>query len=385
MKKTFYILMACLVLLGGCKEKGERFEINGQISSADKKTLYFEAVTLNGVEALDSVKLGKDGTFRFYGKRPANPEFYRLRVERQIINLAVDSTETLTVKAELPVMATQYEVEGSSDCLVIRELSRKQIALQAAIRGIAENRTLMAGEQDRLIGEAVEAYKEDVKRNYILKDPSSSYAYFALFQAVGGSLVFNPVNNPEDVRFVAAVATAWNERYPGTTRTENLCNIALQGLKNTKRPAPVDLGQLDSSKISTAGFIDVELPDIKGTVRRLSDIHNKVILLDFTAYSLPDSKERILYLRSLYDKYAGMGFEIYQVAIDPDEHYWKTACEYLPWICVYDAAGESSSNLQYYQVARLSTGFLINKAGDLVSRVERTADLERMVKELCEN
>ena len=48
-------------------------------------------------------------------------------------------------------------------------------------------------------------------------------------------------------------------------------------------------------------------------------------------------------LRDLYDKYAAQGFEIYQVSLDADEHYWKTTADNLPWICVRDGNGIYSS------------------------------------------
>ena len=76
--------MAALTMLAtACKDKGEQFEINGRIAEADGKTLYFEAVTLNGIEALDSTRLDEDGQFCFQGTRPFNPEFYRLRIDRR--------------------------------------------------------------------------------------------------------------------------------------------------------------------------------------------------------------------------------------------------------------------------------------------------------------
>lgn len=100
--------------------------------------------------------------------------------------------------------------------------------------------------------------------HYIMENPASAPAYFALFQTVNGSLIFNPISNPDDIKFVGAVATAWDANYPGTSRTENLHNIAIQGMKNTKRPTPVSLEDIDPGKISAAGIIDIELPDIHG-------------------------------------------------------------------------------------------------------------------------
>ena len=377
--------MAALTMLAtACKDKGEQFEINGRIAEADGKTLYFEAVTLNGIEALDSTRLDEDGQFCFQGTRPFNPEFYRLRIDRQIVNLSVDSTETIHVEAELPDMGTDYEVEGSGSCQTLQEINNKRIALQQSIKDITNDKALTLGEQERLVHEKINLYKNEMKIHYIMENPASAPAYFALFQTVNGSLIFNPISNPDDIKFVGAVATAWDANYPGTSRTENLHNIAIQGMKNTKRPTPVSLEDIDPGKISAAGIIDIELPDIHGKNRKLSDIRNKVVLLDFTAYSLPSSQERIMQMRGLYDKYSSLGFDIYQVSIDPDEHYWKTACEHLPWTCVYESRGEASGYLGSYLVRRLPTYFLIDRHGDLVARDEQIDDLEKTIRLLCE-
>lgn len=384
MKKMICAMAALTMLATACKDKGEQFEINGRIAEADGKTLYFEAVTLNGIEALDSTRLDEDGQFCFQGTRPFNPEFYRLRIDRQIVNLSVDSTETIHVEAELPDMGTDYEVEGSGNCQTLKEINNKLIALQQSIKDITNDKALTLGEQERLVHEKINLYKNEMKMHYIMENPASAPAYFALFQTVNGSLIFNPISNPDDIKFVGAVGTAWDANYPGTSRTENLHNIAIQGMKNTKRPTPVSLEDIDPGKISAAGIIDIELPDIHGKNRKLSDIRNKVVLLDFTAYSLPSSQERIMQMRGLYDKYSSLGFDIYQVSIDPDEHYWKTACEHLPWTCVYESRGEASGYLGSYLVRRLPTYFLINRHGDLVARDEQIDDLEKTIRLLCE-
>ncbi len=383
MKKIICAMAALAMLAAACKDGEDRFEINGRISGAGGKTLYFEAVTLNGIEALDSARLDEDGRFRFQGMRPASPEFFRLRIERQIVNLSVDSTETIHVEAGLPDMDTGYEVEGSGNCRTLKEINLKLIALQQSVKDIADDKALTLGEQERLVHEKINIYKNEMKMRYIMENPASAPAYFALFQTVNGNLIFNPVSNPDDIRFVGAVATAWDANYPGTARAENLHNIAVQGMKNTKRPTPVSLEGIDPEKISAIGIIDIELPDIHGEIRKLSDIRNKVVLLDFTAYSLPSSKERIMQMRGLYDKYSPLGFDIYQVSVDPDEHYWKTACEHLPWTCVYERNGESSGYLSSYLVRRLPTYFLIDRHGDLVARDEQIEDLEKAIRGLC--
>ena len=119
-------LMALTV--AACSQK--KFNVEGTITEAQDSMLYLENVGLEGITAIDSVRLGADGTFSFSGDPSDSPEFYRLRIHDQIINIAIDSTETIGIKAAYPTMITQYEVSGSENCLKIKELAQKQIALQ---------------------------------------------------------------------------------------------------------------------------------------------------------------------------------------------------------------------------------------------------------------
>src|SRR3712207_9312509 len=105
---------------------------------------------------------------------------------------------------------------------------------------------------------------------------------------------------------------------------------------------------IDASKVNTSGVIDIALQDNKGSIRRLTDLHGKVVLLDFHVFASKGSAKRIMMLRDIYNKYHAAGFEIYQVSIDPDEHFWKTQTAALPWVSVRDENGANSRNLLTY-------------------------------------
>ena len=365
----------------GCNKSDSQFNVSGAITQASDSMLYFEAISLEGILPIDSVKLDKSGGFDFKGNRPFTPEFYRLRIGGQIINLSIDSTETVIVKAAFPQMATKYTIEGSEHCQVIKRLSLLQIELQQQVIAVAKNNGLTVGEQNKAIENLINAYKEKIKHNFIAKNPAAPSSYFALFQTLGRSLIFNPVSNPEDVKWIGAVATAWDELYPGTIRAENLHNIAIQGMHNTRAPRKVEL-KIDESKIKETGVIDISLFDINGNLRKLSSMAGKVVLLDFTVYASRESKERILELRELYNKYAAKGFDVYQVSLDPNEHYWKTSCEHLPWICVRDPEAAQSDYLVMYQVKALPCYFLIDRGNNIVARKENISDLETAIEAL---
>ena len=87
-------------------------------------------------------------------------------------------------------------------------------------------------------------------------------------------------------------------------------------------------------------------------------------------------------LRELYNKYASQGLEIYQISLDADEHYWKTAAANLPWICVRDGNGVYSTNVAVYNVRQVPSIFLINRNNELKLRGEDIKDLEASVKSL---
>ena len=224
-------------------------------------------------------------------------------------------------------------------------------------------------------------YKNEVKINYIFAAPNTSAAYFALFQKLNDYLIFDPLNNKDDVKCFAAVATSLNNFYPHANRSKNLYNIVIKGMKNTRTPQQRTI-ELPEDKIVETGLIDVSLRDIKGNVRKLSDLKGKVVLLDFSVFQTQTGAPHNLMLRELYNEYAAQGFEIYQVSLDADEHYWKTTADNLPWICVRDGNGVYSSNAAVYNVKQLPAYFLINRNNELSARGEDVKDLSATIKSL---
>ena len=79
-------------------------------------------------------KLTAAGKFSFTKPRPAFPDFYRLRLNNQLINFSVDSTETISFVADAGTFATSYSVEGSENCKAIKNITLAQLdANQASI------------------------------------------------------------------------------------------------------------------------------------------------------------------------------------------------------------------------------------------------------------
>lgn len=382
MKKIFFMALAA-VALSACNSES-KFKVEGQVSDADGKMLYLEASALEGIVPLDSVKLKADGSFAFKQPRPVSPEFYRLRVDNKVINFSIDSTETVQVKAPFADFATAYTVEGSPNSSKIKELTLKQMELQNSVNALMQSmqaHKIGADVFEDSLTALLKNYKDDVKIRYIFAAPNTASAYFALFQKLNNYLIFDPLNSKDDIKCFAAVATSLNNFYPDADRSKNLYNIVIKGMKNTRTPQE-KVVEIPEDAISETGVIDISLRDMKGNVRKLSELKGKAVILDFTIYQNAVSATHNYMLRDLYDKYSAQGLEIYQVSLDADEHYWKTTADNLPWVCVRDGNGIYSSIAASYNVQTVPSLFLINRNNELSARGETLKDLDAAVKAL---
>lgn len=365
------------VLMSGCGK--EMFHVEGAIGNAKDSILYFEHNGLTGFTTVDSVKLDAKGAFSFASDKVNNPEFYRLRIAGQIINIAIDSTETVKVDATYPQMATDYSVNGSYENEKIKQLALKQINLQAQCQALYSEQPQAA---DSLVQQLIQAYKYDVSRNYIFKEPMKAYSYFALFQYIvvnnEARLIFNPTVDPEDNKVFGAVATSWDTYFPNSERGQNLHNITIKGMRDN-RIATANKQNIQIEAEET-GVIDLPLRDNKGNMHHLTDLRGKVVLLNFHAFSLPDSPEYIMQMRELYDKYHAKGLEIYMVSLDENEHFWKESVATLPWINVYDNTGISEA----YTSAATATPiiYLIDRSNTVVRNPAQIKNLPKEIEAL---
>ena len=156
-----------------CSDSNQ-FKLEGTITEAADSMLYLEQMGLDGPVLLDSVKLDEQGHFSFAEEASTAPEFYRLRIKRQIVNISVDSTETITVTGSLPSLASDYQVKGSDNCERIRQLTLKQMDLIQRIIDVEKAPELNVNQVADSIDQLISAYKQEVIGSYIFKDPKAA-------------------------------------------------------------------------------------------------------------------------------------------------------------------------------------------------------------------
>ena len=357
------ILFICVLagLFFSCS-KQQPFIITGEIQGENGKMLYLEHIGIGKISMLDSVKLDLN-TFTFKQPRPQTPDFYRLRLGNQIINLAIDSTEIITITADDVHFATNYVLsENAIESKKLKELTLLQYATSQKYNVLQKQYEDNEISMDQYIKEAtaiIDNYKTTAKE-YIISDFLAPSAYFALFQQVNNLLLFD-LYDKDDSKLFGAVANAWNQTYPDSPRALQLKSLFTNSLAVLRGERSIEI---ETEETDGKDFLDIVLPDLNGKEIRLSEAgKGKVTLIDFTAYEKNESPIHNMLLAQLYDKYQSRGFEIYQISLDADEHFWKNAAVNLPWICVKDPESIYSSIAQRYNLREIPATFIMNRDG----------------------
>lgn len=378
--------MGLLVMLSSCNGGDNKFRIQGTITGAVGKTLFLEHQGLTAIEPIDSVVLDERGKYKMGGEAPEYPEFYRLRLEKQVIPFSVDSIETITINSDAQSFATGYTVEGSIPAEKIKHVWLAQLDANVAMSQLVQKYDAgkisyadFANHRDSIL----QSYK-DVAQEVIFEDPKSPVAYFALFQQIDGNLIFN-IYDKKDSRIFAAVANVYDTFYPESERRDHLYNLALRSIAVVRQQekAAQEIARIDSlpqPKVRRIGYFDIALPDIDGKEVRLSEVaKDHMTLLSFTAMDTDWSVAYQSQINGLYQTYSGRGLRIYQVSFDGDSYVWKNRVAQQPWRNVRDTDGVYSSLIGLYNISSLPALFLINAQGDIVARASSFDELRSLI------
>ena len=386
MKRLLFIVAVAAQILASCSHE-PTFTVEGTIDGAQDSTLYLFHRSMTGTVLLDSATADGGGRFSISAAASDSPDLYVLAVGRQgneYLNFSVDSTETVTINGKLPALALNYSVSGSQSSENIRQLSIMHSRLQQRVNALEDNTLLPVPVMLDSLQRMLRQYKDSVILNYIVPEPQSAAAYFALIQTLSHRYmaivpsVFLMEDSLDGIAY-RAVATCWKQFYPESERAQQLFNQVERHI-NTKRKVAAQQQQLiDEGRINVSNIIDLSLPDRRGNQRTLSELAGKVVLLDFHLFASPESGARILVLRELYQRYHDRGLEIYQVSVDNDEFQWKQATSSLPWICVFNPTAYSC---RQYNVAAVPEFFLIDRDNALQMRSSQIEDIDKAIESL---
>ena len=118
---------------------------------------------------------------------------------------------------------------------------------------------------------------------------------------------------------------------------------------------------------------------LDGSTQELSDLRGKVIVLDFSAIEMEQSKGYIFELRELYNRYHSRGMAIYSVSLDRNKLLWEDGVANLPWTNVY-AGLQAIEVLTRYNVQSLPTLFLLDRKGNVQGRYTNFEQLDADIR-----
>lgn len=386
---TSALTLGILLLLSSCGGNKSEFRIQGTVTGAVGKTLYLEHQGLSSIDPLDSVVLDERGKYKMSADAPEYPEFYRLRLDKQVIPFSVDSIETITINSDAQSFATGYTVEGSIPAEKIKHVWLAQLDANVAMSHLVQKYDAgsisyadFAQNRDSILS----SYK-DIAQKVIFEDPKSPVAYFALFQQIDGNLIFN-IYDKKDSRIFAAVANVYDTFYPNSERRDHLYNLALRSIAVVRQQerAAKEIAQVDSlpsKDVRHIGYFDITLPGLDGQEISLSDVAKEhVTLLSFTSMDTDWSTAYQSQIASLYETYSPRGLRVYQVSFDTDSYVWKNRVVNQPWHNVRDKDGVYSSLIGLYNISSVPALFLINAEGDIVTRATSFDEVRGLLSRL---
>ncbi len=357
MKK--YIYLAIISLTAMCSCTGNQFKVDGKIEGATDSVKLVLEQSSNGMWfEIDSVNVGKDGSFKVSAEAPEYPNIYRLRLGEQSILFPIDSLEHITVNSRLSAFATDYTLSGSEHAEQVMKIDKEAMSLAGA-KGTPEQ---------------IKDFKDRLARQIIV-DPAGIVAYYLIHKYGPDTPLYDPPND-DDLKIIGAVANSFNTFRPNDPRTQYLVNVLLQGQQRRRSAGePIDTIQANETAI-----IDINLDDYNGKKHSLVQVasQHRIVLLNYTMYQGEFSPVFNKLLNDIYKANKDAGLEIYQISLDTDNVTWLQAARNLPWITVYDPASVNSINVGNYQVMQVPTTFII-KDGEIVERVEDANKLQAAV------
>jgi peroxiredoxin len=132
-------------------------------------------------------------------------------------------------------------------------------------------------------------------------------------------------------------------------------------------------------------FVDFEMPDRNGNLKKLSDLKGKIILLEFWSSGCSPCRKENPNLVKTYEAFNKKGFEIFAVSEDENKESWIRAIEMdgLNWIHVSDLKNANMASL-IYGVHGIPDNFLIDRNGVIIGRNLRGDELNKKIVGIIE-
>jgi len=372
-EKFFLLLLLVMSVfyLQSCTTVNEdSFILEGHAANMIGQEIKLEELTANELIVFDSVKVGNNSKFRISGNI-TEPKFFLLRTEtNDLISLIIHPGEYVKLGTNRDDFSTQYSVEGSPDCELLRDLNLQLERTLTTIDSIVaiHKDKLYSPKFDSIKHQLDDRYVEVMKiqkqytRDFVSANYYSLSSIIALFQQAGEGLILDPV---ADMKYFEMVDTSLTTRYPNVPQVKALHRFILQEQSKNR------LEELRNNKFEIGGEApNISLQNQWGDTISLYSLRGSYVLLDFWAAWCQPCRLELPNMLANYYKYHNLGFEIYQVSLDFKREAWVAAMQQnnLFWHNVSDLQHWQSAPAVAYGVKELPTNYLLDKEGKIIAK-----------------
>lgn len=365
-----------LLLLAGCQcntknKQAEPATIEIAIKNGASTKITVEHVTTEDIIETEAVTTDNKGraTVRLL---PSEEEILLLRFDNNaFIPLVIDKNRAFRVSAEYPDIASSFEVQGTPEAVALTAYFKRlfsDIAKSdslAALLNAHKDTPLFATVRDKSVSEFQSIYESlRAFSDSILKaHPEYLSSLLILNQSIGQRRLYN---QGQDTALYFLVDKSLTTRIPGNKHVvafHKTITEYKQGLAAKK---------IAGERLSPGNKApEFSLPDASGTWVNLSDFQGKPVLLAFWNSREDGTSSNLPMLKTMYDDYKKLGFEIIAVSMDTNETVWKNsiAAQNVSWVNVSDLKGTTSPLVRLYNLQeKLPVYYLIGRDGAILAQ-----------------
>lgn len=353
-------------------DDNKQFKIDGYVTNAEGQTLFLDAFVDTKVELIDSVVIGKKGSFELINNN-LEGMFYRLRLSNnKFITLYLENGDKVKITTDVEKFDQDYTVTGS-------EISR---GIRDFIMDMRSDNTLLDALNKMVMDAQGTAQADSVQlvaqEKYTAMLENRTKAMLAALEKNKDNVLGVYITNylQPDQHF--EVLTAALENFKSKNIGKPYWNLLESNLEPFKILASLKEG---------AEAPEISLPDPNGKILSLSALRGKLVLIDFWASWCKPCRVENPNVVALYNDFKAKGFEILGVSLDSDKQKWLNAIkdDKLTWYHISDLRNWESQAAADYGVRSIPATFLIDESGKIIAKNLRGEALRKKVAEVLSN